>query len=909
MAPPTLPSPASGGGGLIRFLFPGAVVVAVAAVGSALAWDVFAYGGATATKAADDVYSSAVPLAAALMCGLASRAGQGRARLSWALLGASAFLWGLGSVTWFYFDVVTQEPVPFPSFADAGFLLAVPFAIAGLMFYSSASARTTSQLRTLLDGSIIAGALLFVSWATVLGPSYSQATGGVMEKAVGLAYPISDIVMGSIVLLLLPRASRRSRVALLLVGGGILANTVSDSVFTYLQLANSYSGTSNAVDAGWVLGFAMIGLGALWAATHPSTLRLDDERITRVDAFMPYGLVAVAGAVAVTAMIRSGALERFLLWNGLCLVVLLVVRQLLTIMEDLRLNHTLEARVASRTAELGEREERFRSLVQNSSDAITIIDAELRIQYQSPSIERVFGYQPVEVRNRLLSELIHEDDRAAMQTLFGNMAGRPGATASLEARWLHQDGTWRQSEMAITNLLDDPAIKGLVINTRDITDRKTLEEQLSHQAFHDSLTGLANRALFKDRLQQSLARAARRQEKPAILFLDLDGFKSINDSLGHASGDELLALVGSRLRPFVRTGDTMARLGGDEFAILLEDTEEVSASIRVAERIIDALKEPFALKQQDVFISASIGIASFSGDTPEELLRNADIAMYIAKSAGKGRYEVYQPAMHEAVVERLQLEADLKRAVERGEFFLVYQPLVSLASLQPTGVEALVRWRHPERGLVLPMAFIPLAEKTGGIVAIGRWVLREACRQMQEWRQNNPELKVSVNLSGRQMRDPGLTTDVAEALRDTGLPAGALILEMTESVLMDDIDGALRTLHALKALGLQLAIDDFGTGYSSLSYLGKFPVDSLKIDRSFVSGPDAAENQPLVATIMEMGRSLQVEVVAEGIELQEQLTELQRLNCQVGQGYYFARPMSADDMTTYLQTPMAVKVA
>jgi EAL domain-containing protein (putative c-di-GMP-specific phosphodiesterase class I) len=353
----------------------------------------------------------------------------------------------------------------------------------------------------------------------------------------------------------------------------------------------------------------------------------------------------------------------------------------------------------------------------------------------------------------------------------------------------------------------------------------------------------------------------------------------------------------------------MARLGGDEFAILLEDTEGLSAPITVAGRIIEALKEPFLLGPREIVISASIGIAALAQETPDELLRNADIAMYMAKSAGKGRYEVFKPAMHEAVVTQLQLEADLKRAVERGEFFLVYQPLVSLGDLRPTGVEALVRWRHPERGVVLPMTFIPLAEKTGGIVAIGRWVLREACRQMQEWRQIQPDLKVSVNLSGRQMRDPGLVMDVAEALRDTGLPAHALTLEMTESVLMDDIEGALRTLRALKALGLQLAIDDFGTGYSSLSYLGKFPVDSLKIDRSFVSGPDASENQPLVATIMEMGRSLNLEVVAEGIERQEQLAELQRLNCQVGQGYYFAKPMAAADMTTYLQDAMVAKAA
>ena len=899
-----------GGGGFPRFAFAGAIVVAVVAVVSALLWDVFQYGGATVTKAADDVYSIGVPLAAALACGLAGRAARGRARLSWALLGASAFLWGMGSAAWFYYDVVTKQPVPFPSMADAGFLLAVPFAIAGLMLFSSASSRTTSQLRTLLDGSIIAGALLFVSWATVLGPSYTQATGGFMEKAIGLAYPISDIVMGSIVLLLLPRASRRSRVALLLVGGGILANTVSDSVFTYLQLANTYSGVSNAIDAGWILGYAMVGLGALWAAQGPSKLRQDDERITRVDAFMPYGLVAVAGAVAVTAMIRDGDLETFLIWDGLLVVVLLVVRQLLTIMEDLKLNQMLEARVQDRTTELRQREERYRALVQNSSDAIAIVGVDLTIAYQSPSIERIFGYRPQHVVNRSLTEFIHEDDRGALRTLVNNMAAHAGATAHLEARWLHQGGNWRQCEMTISNLLAEPAVKGLVINSRDITDRKALEEQLAHQAFHDSLTGIANRALFKDRLQQSLARAARRQEKPAVLFMDLDGFKSVNDSLGHGAGDELLTAVAARLRPFVRTGDTMARFGGDEFAILLEDTEDLSASIAVAARIIQALKEPFLLDRHEVFISVSIGIAPLVlGEKPDELLRNADIAMYMAKNAGKGRYEVFNPAMHEAVMNQVQLEADLKRAVERHELFVVYQPLVSLGNQRPIAVEALIRWHHPTRGLLPPVAFIPAAERTGAIVSIGRWVLREACRQVQEWRRTTPTLGLSVNLSGRQMRDAGLVADVSQALTDTGFPPQALTLEMTESVLMDDIDGALRILRALKALGLHLSIDDFGTGYSSLSYLSRFPVDSLKIDRSFVSGLGAVENGPLVATIMEMARSLKLEVVAEGIENGDQLAELRQLDCQVGQGYLFAKPMPSAALTAYLENASARRAA
>jgi len=698
-----------------------------------------------------------------------------------------------------------------------------------------------------------------------------------------------------------PRASRSSRQQLLLVGGGILANTVSDSVFTYLQLNNTYSGVSNAIDAGWVLGYAMIGLGAVWAIYHPATVREDSEHISVRDSLVPYGPLAVAGAVAVVGMLR-GSLDLFLLWTGFGIAVVVVIRQVLTIFDDLSLNRTLEARVQERTAELRQREERFRALVQNSSDAITIIDADHKIRYQSPSIERIFGHRPSDLLDKAFSDLIHPDDRAPLSALLDNLAIRPGATAQLEVRWRHMDGGWRQCEMTISNLLEEPAVRGLVINSRDITDRKALEEQLVHEAFHDSVTGIANRALFKDRLHQSIARAARRREKPAVLFIDLDGFKTINDSLGHAVGDELLAAVAARIRPCVRTGDTMARLGGDEFAVLLEDIEDVSAATAVAQRINEALKEPFGLSQREVFISASIGIAPFvSAQDPDELLRNADIAMYMAKGAGKGRFEVFDPSMHDAVVTQLQLEADLKRAVEHKEFFVVYQPLVALANQEPVGVEALVRWRHPERGVVAPTIFIPLAEKSGAIVAIGRWVLRDACRQVQSWREIKPGLGLSVNLSGRQLRDPGLVDDVSRVLQETALPPQALTLEMTESVLMDDIENGLRVLRALKALGVHLAIDDFGTGYSSLSYLSKFPVDSLKIDRSFVSGLGASQNEPLVATIMEMGQSLKLKVVAEGIESPEQLAELERLHCEVGQGYYFSKPITPSEMTAYLR--------
>jgi diguanylate cyclase (GGDEF)-like protein/PAS domain S-box-containing protein len=868
---------------------------------SAFLWDVLGFGGAAATKAADDIYSTLVPVVAALVCAGAALVRTGRGRWSWALLGISALLWGTGSAIWFYFDVIAGQTVPFPSLADAGFLAAVPFAFAGLNVFPSASSRGRARVRTLLDGGIIAGSLLFVSWASVLGPTYSQAAAGIFEKAVGLAYPISDVVMLSIIVLILPRATRAARVSLLLVGGGIAVNSIADSVFTYLQLANTYNAVSNAVDAGWILGYALIGLGALWAVNHRAAVRQDDEHISALDSVIPYAPLALAGAVAAVRLVH-GTLDPFLLWNGFGIAVLLVARHLLTISDDLALNRTLETRVHDRTAELRQREARFRALVQNSSDSITVIDAHHQVTYQSPSVERMLGVVPSALQDKPITDLIHPDDRSALSALLDKVAMPGGTTAQVEARWRHRDGSWRICEMTVANLLDEPAVRGLVINARDITDRKALEEQLEHQAFHDSLTGIANRALFKDRLHQSVARAARRLEKPAVLFIDLDGFKTINDSAGHAVGDELLAAVAGRLRPFVRTGDTMARLGGDEFAILLEDIDDLSAATSVAQRITDALKEPFTLAHRESFISASIGIAPFTAaQDPDELLRNADIAMYMAKAAGKGRYEVFNPAMHHDVVTQLELEADLKRAVERHEFFVVYQPLVSLPTQETVGVEALVRWRHPERGIVPPTSFISIAEKTGAIVPIGRWVLREACRQVQEWRAVKPGLGLSVNLSGRQLRDRRLVDEVAAILKETGLPADRLTLEMTESVLMDDVDGAIRVLRSLKSLGLKLAVDDFGTGYSSLSYISKLPVDSLKIDRSFVSGIGSDENEPLVTTIVEMGHSLKLELVAEGIERAEQLVRLERLRCELGQGFLFSRPITPGEMGEFLK--------
>jgi diguanylate cyclase (GGDEF)-like protein len=474
-----------------------------------------------------------------------------------------------------------------------------------------------------------------------------------------------------------------------------------------------------------------------------------------------------------------------------------------------------------------------------------------------------------------------------------------------ECALTHRGGTVRHFEIICTNLLDDEHVGGILLNAHDVSERKAFEAELSHQAFHDPVTGLANRAMFGEQVRQSIARARREARTPAIIFLDLDDFKTVNDSLGHAAGDEVLIEFARRLDASVRGADVAARFGGDEFAVLLDHVEEIQDAADAAHRILDLLARPMPAGHREVTLSGSLGVSVFGpGDSrdAEELIRDADAAMYIAKRDGKNGYRLFEPAMHEGVLARLELRTDLQRALTTGELELHYQPVVRLSDGEVSGVEALLRWRHPDRGLISPAEFIPIAEETGLIVPIGRWVLREGCQHARRLvAADGRPIRMSVNLSLKQIQHSDIVADVRDALEESALAPDRLVLEITESVLMDDTELAVQRLRDLKELGIGLALDDFGTGYSSLSYLSRFPVDILKMDRSFLREGSSPEAQSLATAVVGLGNTLALEVVAEGIEEPEQADTLRAMGCELGQGFLFARPMGAEDSEAFVR--------
>jgi diguanylate cyclase (GGDEF)-like protein/PAS domain S-box-containing protein len=561
----------------------------------------------------------------------------------------------------------------------------------------------------------------------------------------------------------------------------------------------------------------------------------------------------------------------------------------------------------------GEGEQRFRALVQRATDMITVTDDEGVLTYESPAVERILGWSAGHRIGLRAGDFVHPDDREAVSAAGTDVLTNPGTSRTLELRLLDSRGSWRWVESTLTNMVDEPTVGGIVINHRVVDERKVLEEELIHRAFHDSLTGLANRGLLRGRVEATIGRAGGKFRQ-SMLFIDLDDFKTVNDGFGHDAGDRLLVEVSNRLLTCVGSTDLVARLGGDEFAVLIEDRSPTGdvASV-VAQRIIDELQEPFEVAGHQIRVTASIGIAQYEKEAPDgdSVLMQADIAMYHAKASGKNQYVYFTEEMQQGVRHRLDVESWLRAALAGDQIRVHYQPIVALADRRIEAIEALVRWQHPTLGLLAPADFIDVAEETGLIVPLGKLVLREACRQIRRWRDEHQDyLKLSVNLSATQLRDPRLVDECRLAMSDAGIDGDALIVEVTEGSLIADVPSATRVLESLSALGVTIAVDDFGTGYSSLSHLQRFPVDVVKVDKTFVDGVcNSNEESTLVRSILAIGAEFGLQVVAEGIESEAQDRELRRLGCDYGQGYLYMCPVPSERISELLRAHRPARVA
>jgi diguanylate cyclase (GGDEF)-like protein/PAS domain S-box-containing protein len=681
---------------------------------------------------------------------------------------------------------------------------------------------------------------------------------------------------------------------------------VADVVWAHLSLNGSFQ-AGNVQDLPYLVQYVLFAMAVAEERRRLAQGDADtfDHSSGSVSA-LPY--VAVVGGYALFIGAALNELTRELLpvaAGAVVLTALIIAKQIMALRENARLD-------LERTMLAGEK--RFKSLIQHASDVVSIIDGHWQVRFASPSAAQILGYPAASLVGRSVLDLMHPDDLADATQRLKDLIRRPGEIITARWRLRHHEGHWVQTDTTATNLIGDENIRGLVLASRDITERVSMETRLTHQAFHDPLTGLANRTLFQHRIGEALARRRADGGIVAVLFIDLDKFKDANDGYGHAFGDAILRAAGERIVSGLRRFDTAARLGGDEFAVLIDDPSGVTDPVGISERLAHTFHAPVRIEGRDIVVTASIGVAVATNDHgADELQRDADLAMYLAKGRGRGQAATFEPSLHAALVSRLELQADLEEAATRGELRLVYQPLHALDSHQLVGAEAFIRWHHPARGVIPPDVFIPIAEETGLILPMGRWVLEQACADARRWMRDepgHPPVRLSINVSGRQVAESSLADDVERALRSSGLEGSRLVLELPESILLDHTPTTLAVIGEIRRLGIHIAIDDFGTGYSSLSYLQRLPIDELKIDRSFVERLATDRGTAaLTRAIVAIASTLSLRTVAEGIQTAEDAEHLRQLGCQWGQGFFFSRPMPIDEFELYTRRCRIISAA
>ncbi|MEN9510146.1 MAG: hypothetical protein RLZZ621_2709 [Gemmatimonadota bacterium] len=816
-------------------------------------------------------------------------------RLVWRDLLLATAAWYVGDVMSTYFDLTSPRYIL--STADVAYLAALPLSMRALARFPGLGASPATRMRVQFD--VVVACLTVATVFYLFYPLELNVVGAVswFRDLLNLTFPVGDgMLLVSALLVLRRHTERRSRVVIGLLAGAIATRTLAGLLFARAIIPNPMTSAyvTEAAMLGW---YGVLSLAAVRADRLKPAVT-DAPRVRYSVEWLPWLCVSLLTA-ALMWLIQTDQMvpARGVSIGLFALLATVLVRQVFVNRE----RSTLDRLEIGRDAE-----RRLAALVRHAAELILVVDVDSTIRFVSPSVERVLGRKVDALFGARAFLLAHPDDADAVELLLHRVAKQPDGEESLLCRMNHGAGGWRWVEIVCSNRLEAESIHGIIMNIRDVTERRELEGKLEWQAFHDPMTGLANRVLFADRVAHALSRRERAESNIGVLFIDLDHFKAVNDTFGHQAGDAVLREAARRIQHEVRSSDTVARLGGDEFAVLLEDVDDQECG-ETAERLLRQLNLPYRINGRDAFAGASIGVAVAEPDTTfEELVGDADVAMYVAKGEGRKRVVRFASSMRERTTERAHLEADLRTALDNGDLQVHYQPQVDLNTGEVLGAEALLRWTHPTRGVIPPSKFVPIAENAGLVVELSQFVLRTACRDAASWKlpgQTPAALHVAVNLSGRHLQDPRVVDDVHSAIQDAGLDPGLLTVEITESVMMNDTQSAIAVLRQLKALNITVAIDDFGTGYSSLSYLQQFPIDVLKIDKSFIDNLGSGDGQDALArAILSLGDALGLATVAEGIETSRQLEELQRLGCLLGQGFLLCRPMPARKFADALES-------